>query len=285
MAAPFAAAGALVLVPPMAGLRARLAYLLTWCGTREVTRRERSLDTMSVLQLIVATMILAAAIAVVKGVPNSGYWLPLRWFAGGIMVMAFAELVTASFVLVPAAFGVTVPPLMRSPWRSVSVAEFWTQRWNIVTSQKFFRPYCFTPLARHRVAFAMFATFALSGIVHALLAFMALGQGKASLIWGAFFVVQPLLIAAERQMNVRRWRAWAGSAWTLSALTITSPLFVAPALQIIEGGREWPESVWPPTFAVLGFVILVSIVITLASLAAAPSATDVQPAKIGVSKP
>jgi len=44
MAAPFLAAAALVLAPPIANFRARLAYLLSWCGTRQVKRRARNLD-------------------------------------------------------------------------------------------------------------------------------------------------------------------------------------------------------------------------------------------------
>src|SRR5687767_1147125 len=41
MAVPLLAAAALVSVPVIAGFRARVAYLFTWCGTREVGRRAR----------------------------------------------------------------------------------------------------------------------------------------------------------------------------------------------------------------------------------------------------
>jgi hypothetical protein len=49
---PLAAAATLVLVPPIAGFRARLAYLCTWCGTRPVKRRARSLDAAAPQNLI-----------------------------------------------------------------------------------------------------------------------------------------------------------------------------------------------------------------------------------------
>jgi hypothetical protein len=255
MCAPVVAAAALVQVPPIAGVRKRVAYMLAWSSKCEVSRRARSFDTASLLQLAAATLILAAGIAAVKAIPASGLWLPARWFAGGIMVLAYAEMITAGLPLVSAAFGLTVPQLMQSPWRSVSIGEFWTKRWNIFASQKVFRPYFFAPLARRSAALALVFVFFASGLAHAMLAFMAIGKWGLSLCCGVFFVVQPLLIAAERWMKVRRWRPAAGWMWTLAALTLTSPLFVEPALQIIESSWGRPGTVLPPALAALGFVL------------------------------
>jgi hypothetical protein len=274
MAAPFLAAAALVLAPPIANFRARLAYLLTWSGTIQVKRRARTLDMALLLQLSAATVVLAAAIAACKAAPDSGLWLPVRWLAGGILIFAFGEMATAGLPLVTAAFGFTVPQLMQSPYLSTSVGEFWTKRWNIAASQKLFRPYCFAPLARRGgVGLALFTTFLVSGIAHMLLAYMALGRWRISLICGAFFVVQPLLIAIERWMKVRRWRPAAGRAWTLAVLALTSPLFVEPGLQIIE--RSWgaPDDVLSPTAATLGGVIIFSSIISLALLASSSAST------------
>lgn len=256
MAGPFVAAAALVLVPPIPGLRPRVAYLLAWEGTREVTRRACSFDVGSLFHLILATVIFAAAIAAVKAIPASGLWLPARWFTGGILIFAFAEMATAGLPLVSAAFGLTVPQLMQSPWRSASVSEFWTKRWNIFASQKIFRPYIYAPLARWSAAVALFSTFFVSGLAHSLLAFMAIGKWGISLCCGAFFVIQPLLIAVERRMKVRRWPPVAAQAWTLTALAITSPLFVEPALQIAANSWGGPNTVVQPTAAALGFVMV-----------------------------
>jgi hypothetical protein len=85
---------------------------------------------------------------------------------------------------------------------------------------------------------------------------------------GAFFLVQPLFIVAERRMRVRRWLPAAGRAWTLAILTITSPLFVEPALQIIEPSWGAPDTVLTPVIAVLGFVIVMNAFFALGSLAA-----------------
>ena len=226
----------------------------------------------AVQQLVAATGVLAATIAVVKAASVFGLWLPVRWLAGGVMFFAFAEMATIGPPLVAAAFGLTVPALMRSPYRSTSVGEFWTKRWNIQVSA-LLRNYCFTPLARHGVVLALLTTFFVSAVAHVLLFEMATGRWKISLICGAFFVVQPLLIGAERWMKVRRWQPMAGRVWTLAALALTSPLIVEPSLQIIEAEKSWgrPDNVLLPTVVTLGFVIALGGILSLASLASRPA--------------
>ncbi|MDB6110841.1 MAG: uncharacterized protein JWR69_2591 [Pedosphaera sp.] len=266
MGVPFIAAAALVLAPPIPGFQARLAHLCSWCATRQVRRRAPYFDAAALWRLMAATAVLAAAIAVGKQASASGLGLPVRWLAGGIGIFAFAEMATAGLPLVTAAFGLTVPPLFQSPYRSASIGEFWTKRWNLGASV-LFRKYCFAPLARHGVAMALFTTFVVSAVAHMLLTYMAIGRWGLSLICGTFFLVQPLLIAAERWMNVRRWRPPAGRAWTLAALAVTAPLVVEPALQLVE--RSWgaPNDVLLPTVAALGSVMGFSSVIALAALA------------------
>jgi hypothetical protein len=271
---PLVAAAALWVAPPFTSWRARLAYLFTWCGTCQVKRCPRRFDTAAFGQLLAATAVLAAAIAGVEAAPDHGPGLLVRWLAGGIALLALAEMITAGPPFVAALLGVTVPALMRSPYRSASIGEFWTQRWNILTSQKIFRPGCFAPLARRSPAFALCAAFALSGVWHALLGLMVLGYGnwRLCLACGAFFLVQPLFIATERRLGVRRWRPIAQHAWALAALTLPSPLFVEPVLQVFGIGSGGPQEVLRPTVAVLAFVILMSSLVALGSLAARPAA-------------
>jgi hypothetical protein len=277
MLMPFAAAAAFVLTPPITGIRARLAYLCSWCGTHPVNRRARGFDAASLMQLIVATAVLDAAIASIIAVPASGLWLPVRWLAGGIMMLAVAEMITASFPLVATAFGLTVPPLMQSPWRSASVGEFWTKRWNIFAADKLFRPYCFAPLARHNLALALFAAFALSGFGHMLAAFVALGSWRLALPFGAFFLVQPLPIIAERRLGVRRWHPAAARTWTFAALAITSPLFVEPLLQTVERSWGTQTSALPPTVFTLCSILVFSAIVALASLASCSASAQSMP--------
>jgi len=264
MPAPFAAAAALVRAPSIAGVRERLAYLFTWCGTRDIVRRPRNFDLALLLQLMIATTVLAAAIAAVKVVSEHELWLPWRWLAGGIAIFAFAEMATAAVPLVAGALGVTVPPLMQSPYRSTSVQEFWTKRWNPATSSSF-RKNCFTPLARHSPGLALVAAFAASGVGHALLFYMALGQWKIALIQGSFFLAQPILLATERSLNVRRWPPVAGWIWTFIALAITSPLFVEPTLQLFEQSGGMSDSPVLGAVLMLAFVLVFSSFVSLAS--------------------
>ncbi len=270
MAAPFAAAAALVLAPALPGLRARLAYLFTYGNTHAVQRRGRSFDAAAFLQLAVATAVLAVAVAAVKAASAYGLGLPVRWLAGGIAVLALAEMLTASLPVVAAPLGLLVPPLFQSPYRSASIREFWSRRWNLRVSEFLFHKCCFAPLARRSLALALFAPFALSGVLHACLAYVALGRWPISLCCGTFFVVQPLLIALERILAVRRWGLVARRAWTLAALTITSPLFVEPVLRVVEPDWGGPEQVLAPAVAVLCYALVVSSIVALGSLAARP---------------
>jgi hypothetical protein len=272
MGLPFAAAAAFLLAPPIAGFRARLAYLCSWGGTSPVKQRERNFDATTFLQLFVAAAVLTAAMAIVKAASAHGL-LPVRWFAGGITVLAFAELITAWHNFLTGLMGLTVRSLFQSPYRSASIGEFWTKRWNIAAS-KLFRKYCFVPVARRGVWLALSVTFVTSAIAHVLLAFMALGRWEISLICGAFFLVQPLLIAAERWMNVQRWRLAAAWAWTLAVLTIVSPLFVEPILQIAEGSWDASDNVLLSATAAIGLAIGFSSIVPVAALASRPMLTE-----------
>jgi hypothetical protein len=263
----FAVAAVQLFAVPTAGFRGRLAYLFTWLGTREVKRRARSFDAVSLLHLIVATLVLAAAVAVVKAVSPSGIWWLARWLAGGIMLLACAEMTTAGHYFLTALMGLNAPALMRSPHRSASIGEFWAKRWNPAASALVFGKYFFAPLARREVGLALFAAFFASAVAHVLLLYMATQRWGISLMWGAFFLVQPLFIAVERRMKVRRWRPMAKWAWTLAALAIASPLLVEPALQLIEPTWGTPDKVLLPTIRVLGLVIFVNVFVSLGSLA------------------
>jgi hypothetical protein len=267
---PFAVATMQLFAAPTAGFRERLTCAFTWLRTREVKRRARGFDAAALLRLVVATVVLAAAVAAVKAVPPSGHWWPVRWLAGGIMILAFAEMATAGHHFLTALIGLNAPALMQSPHLSTSIGEFWAERWNPAASLGI-RKYFFAPLARRGAGLALCAAFFGSAVAHVMLPYMATGRWGISLACGSFFLAQPLLIAAERRIKVRRWPSAAGRAWTLTALAITSPLFVEPALQLIEPSWGAPDDVWQPTFVVLGFVIFVNVFFSLGSLASNPA--------------
>jgi hypothetical protein len=273
MAFPLAVAGLPLLGPANASLRERLALFFTWFGTRQVKRRPRAFEKAALLHLVIATGAFVTAMVSVKAVAAAGPWLLARWLAGGIMIMAFAEMVTAGHNLLTALLGVTAPALMESPSLSTSVAEFWTKRWNPAASALLFRTFFFKPLARRGAALALWAAFLASALAHVLMPYMALGKLPISLACGAFFLVQPLLIAAERRMNVRRWRPTTARVWTLTALAISSPLFVEPALQLFEPSWSPADGLLLPTLAILAFAMGVNLFVALGSLAARPGLT------------
>jgi hypothetical protein len=268
---PFLAAAGLLRAQPMTGFRTRLIYLCAWSDTHPLQRRARRFDAAALRNLCLATAVFAAAIAMVKTVSARGFTLEVRWLAGGIGALTFGEMATAGPNFVMAALGIDVPPYFQSPHRSVTISEFWGKRWNLAAGE-LLRRCIFTPLARWGAGFAMFATFAISAAGHVLLAWIALGRWKIAMVFGAFFLVQPLLIAIERRLKVRRWRPVAGRAWTLTALAITAPIVIEPALQFLA--RSWgaPDNLLWPTLAVPSFIILFSGIVSLVSLACCPAA-------------
>jgi hypothetical protein len=276
MSVPFLAAAALLIGQPIAGFRARLALISAWSDTYPLQRRARGFDAAALRNLLLATAVFAVAYAIVQTVSAHGLNLPVRWLAGGIGVLALGEMATAGPNFAMAALGINVPPLFLSPYRSVTIGEFWAKRWNRASGE-LLRRCCFAPLARFGSVFAMFATFAISAVGHALMAFFVLGRWKIAVVFGAFFLVQPLLIAAERRLAVRRWRPAAGRAWTLTALAITSPMFIEPTLQFFVRSRGAPENVLLPALVALGVIIILSGVVTLVSLASISSSSPAAP--------
>jgi hypothetical protein len=268
MALPLALAALPLFGPANANFRERMACFFTWLGTRQVERRPRSLDKAALLHLFTSTLIFAAAMVSVKATPPAGLWLLARWFTGGIMILALAEMVTAGHNFVTALFGIRAPGLMQSPSLSASVAEFWTRRWNPAASALLFQTLFFKPLSRRGPALALWTTFLASAIAHVMIPYMALGKLPISLVCGTFFLVQPLLILTERRINVRRWPRPAARAWTLGALTITSPLFVEPVLQILEPSWGPADGLVVPTLLILAFALGVNLLFALGSLAA-----------------
>jgi hypothetical protein len=255
-----------MLAPSITDFRPRLYFLMSWFGTRELKRRPRSFHAAALLQSVAGTLAFAALVAAVQAIPASGLWFGPRWLAGGLMMFAFAEVATGFHNFLTALLGLTAPGLMNSPVLSMSIGEFWTERWNPGASV-FIRKACYEPLARHGRVRALFAAFIVSGIWHLLLAYAVLGRWGMSVVWGAFFFVQPLLILLERRMKVRRWRPAAARGWTLSALAVTCPLIVEPTLQIIARILEAAGPV-PWTAAMVVLVVVVTVFPAAVSLMA-----------------
>jgi len=146
---------------------------------------------------------------------------------GTIMVLHFGafHLLSCFWRIV----GVNARPLMHSPLASVSLGEFWGRRWNTAFRDLTHR-FLFRPLtARLGARGAVFAGFALSGIVHDAVISVPAGGGYGGP--SLFFVLQALGILAERSRIGRRiglGKAWRGWLFTTLLLVLPAPLLFHP---------------------------------------------------------
>lgn len=211
----------------------RLIHLLALIDTRLITRGTRYVARSWVAMVLLAAIVLVVAYVAVQAA--DGYQgmarYALRWFAGIVLIVAAFELLTAAFRILAGALGLSAPALSDTPHRSRSIAEFWSARWNLVVG-KVLRDRVFTPLARRSTRLAIWATFAVSAAFHAYIMGVAAGT-LAAISSAAFFIVQPVLLAAERKLQVRRWSSAARRTWTLVTLALLSPLFLEPVLQVV----------------------------------------------------
>jgi hypothetical protein len=154
----------------------------------------------------------------------------MRLGLGAAMLYCAMEAATLALLFVHRLAGIAVPPIQKLPLAARSVGEFWGQRWNRPVSA-WLGQYVFAPLRRRRrPLLAVLLTFAASAAMHAWV-FYAGGGMRAALGVAAFFLLQAPWLVLESRLHVSRWPAWAGHAWTLGWLLLTSPLFVAPVLQ------------------------------------------------------
>lgn len=266
MAMPFVIALVPLYAPPTADFSGRLAFFFSWFGTRKIQTQPAGFKTLSLGRLVLAVITFAVALTGTETIAPSGIgWLG-RWLAGGIVMFSVAELCAASQDLLTKLMGIIAPPFMRSPYLAASISEFWARRWNVAASQLGFRPLCFRPAARGGMIAGLFAAFGASAILHALLGYAAWGRWGMALVFGSFFLVQPVLILLERALNVHRWPRPAARTWTLLALAGTSPLFLEPAIQVAGSTLHAYGNVLWLTFVAVGFAIVFNGIVAFGQL-------------------
>jgi hypothetical protein len=164
----------------------------------------------------------------------------LTWRLTASAVLSTVLLLPAlSFLLHFGAFGIVaglwrragadVGPLFRSPWRSASLGEFWSRRWNLafseMTSLAVYRPLALRVGRRA----ALVAAFLFSGLLHEVAISLPVRAGYG----------RPLLYFASHGVltQVERERGPFGRPATLLAVVLPLPLlFHQPFLQ----GVIWP---------------------------------------------
>jgi alginate O-acetyltransferase complex protein AlgI len=141
--------------------------------------------------------------------------------------------------------GIPVEKLFSNPWRSASLTDFWSNRWNRSFSG-FARDFLFWPLARRWGArWATLAVFMFSGLVHELMiSFPARGGYGGPFL---YFLLNGLAVGAESSPPWRKLAGHLPRLGRLSALTaVVAPLpllfhepfqirVVLPFLQVIGG--------------------------------------------------
>jgi len=186
----------------------QLAYLAAWPGMdargfvfgthdREVPARQWTWALGKVV----------AGCAIVWGVAGHlGGGMTSAWAGMVGMVMALHFGIFHLLELLWKAAGVDARPIMREPWRSGSVGEFWGRRWNVayrdLTHRLVFAPL----LTLMPPSLAVLGGFVASGLVHELVISVPArgGYGLPTL----YFLIQGAAMLLEK-----RWRL-AGRIWT-----------------------------------------------------------------------
>lgn len=153
-------------------------------------------------------------------------------------------------------FNITLPFNFNSPYKSLSIQEFW-RRWHMTLS-RFLRDYIYIPLGgnqsgRYRTYSNLMATFILGGIWH--------GAGWTFIIWGA---LHGIAITIQRLWSDRNIRLHSLIAWiiTFNFVNITWIFFRArkweDAMKVLRGMISW-ETISLPELPRLGNPLLTTM--------------------------
>ena len=207
----------------------RLLHLVAIVDTRATSAR-RNGSLVDLAAGVAWLLVMASALVVIQEPHASGLARPVVWLVAAVGLLAAVEGMHALTGFVGGrVFGTAVPAISLQPYRSMTLAEFWGQRWNPVVS-RILREHCFRPLAR-RPRTALVAAFIGSAVLHAYLTWVALDATMA-LTAGLFFVAQVPMLFVERKLSVRRWPRAAGIAWTIGVLLLLWPLLAEPIVRL-----------------------------------------------------
>jgi len=208
----------------------RLVHVSSVVDTRRLKRVPPGLDRAALGEMLMWLIVGGPAylVAARLGRPVDAVEWVRRWLVVLIGVYALTAAAYPLLALLYRALGFVTPPLHIAPLKARSVQEFWGERWNRTVSgwlgDTFFRPF-----ARRRYPIlGAFAAFFASAVLHAYVAWVAVGWAMG--LWSlAFFLAQAVVIVLERRLGVRAWPRWAGHAWAVCWMVGMSPMFTEPA--------------------------------------------------------
>ena len=159
----------------------------------------------------------------------------VRCFLVGLIFERGMSLLTYQYRIFYTTFKTKHANCMNGAWRSASLAEFWSKRWN-TAFRGFLKRCVYIPLlpytGRHG---AVFATFGASGLFHAVVLYMdgVLSTSVLDILpCMLFFLAQPLLIALEHKLFSHSSQgSIANRLFVYAALFATCPLAVEPILR------------------------------------------------------
>lgn len=230
----------------------RVWHVMGLVDTLRARRIAPMVDNSALIRLCVCAPLVVAGWAGVffgSQLLSGAARLAVRWSAGVVFVYTAVETVVALVILLYGLLGIDPRPLHDDPIRSRTITEFWSRRWNRAV-HRFLKQTIFAPVARRgHIELGLVLTFLMSAFIHFAFMLPAVGFFWAGMM-GAFFVIQLPFLWAERALAVNRWPALFARAWTLSLLLASSPLFVEPALQIVDtwsAPRVATERTSPPS--------------------------------------
>jgi hypothetical protein len=207
----------------------RLTYIVAFAALIDLTTRERvarHFDRRAAGRILLAVGAVGLGIALWTSASEAPRAMRtvIRVIAAAGVILAVADAHSDVVRLVSGLFGVRFADVHDHPYRSTTLADFWSRRWDRVAA-RWFRQHAFLPARKAGLTAALFSLFAVSAVMHAYLV-----AAVVSMPWmvAAFFLVQPLLLMAERAMRVRRWRPLPARLWTIATLTTLLPLLLIP---------------------------------------------------------
>jgi hypothetical protein len=144
----------------------------------------------------------------------------IRFYSAITLIEAFYRLHLLLFEIKP-------PVCFDEPWKSQTIAEFWSTRWNQAIARQM-RNVAYKPLAaRGFKRGAEFGVFTSSALLHVFPIYLLDGSISAQLSTLLYFSVQPILMWTERIFKLK------GLWWVQIAGWGVSPLFALPLLEVL----------------------------------------------------
>jgi hypothetical protein len=214
--------------------RMRMWQAMEAMDTRRIVRGPPSFDGSALSRIVSHAAVCGlAALAFVFVLPRfSGAAHAIaRALFGLVFCYGISDVTYSGIMFVYGLFGMKMYPLHIHPIASRSVKEFWGERWNRTVNMLLF-DLCLRPLARRGMTkLGIFTAFAVSALLHAYLVAVSSDVTMTLLMLG-YFLVQGLLVLLEVKLKVPKWKPFAGHAWTIFWMVLTSPGFVEPAMRI-----------------------------------------------------